>query len=273
MTILVLLGVAVSAFLFIWIGQSVALLAVGEHLAWPLRFKTSDPRVKLTSRVLIHSTWILIIILTPLMLGLSPREWFHQQFPTPVPWRDIGIGIAITVTPIWILCAFWFAIGWVRFEPQHETKIRRLKLFRRFIGPWPLAMLEEAVFRGVVLDQLLRYFPQTGAYAGLAIVMTAAVFSSIHFVKPSRPGLSILQSAYGLFIVGCLFGLAYVLGGRSLWLPIAVHGGAVFGIEVIRLYIIYQGSRWLIGYAEVPQSGLFGSLLILGISIGLAILI
>lgn len=270
---LTLIAVPVLAILYIWIGQSIALILVGEKLAWPLRFETRDPRVKLTSRVMIHSTWILIIVLVPLVLGISPLEWFHQQFPTPVPWRDILVAIAIMVIPIWILYAIWFAAGWIRWEPKHDTKTRRAKLFRRFIGPWPLATLEEAVFRGVLLDQLLRAFPQTDAYAGLAIVVTAAIFSSIHFVKRPQPGRPIWQPAYGLFIVGCLFGLAYVLGGRSLWLPIAVHGGAVFGIEVMRLYMVHQGPPWLVGYAEFPQSGLMGSLFVLGMAIALVVLI
>lgn len=269
MTILVLLGVGISGILFIWIGQSIALTLVGEKLAWPLRFDTPDPRIKLTSRVLIHTTWILIIVLTPMVLGISPGEWFHQQFPMPVPWSDIGVAIAMIVIPIWIVYGFWYAMGWLRYEPKHDTKTRRGKLFRRFIGPWPLATLEEAVFRGVVLDQILRAFPQTHAYAGLAIVVTAVVFSSLHFVKRPIPGRPIWQRAYGLFIVGCLFGLAYVLGGRSLWLPIAVHGGAVFAVQVVELYFFHQGPPWLIGRDGSPQSGLFGSLLILGVAIGL----
>jgi hypothetical protein len=86
-------------------------------------------------------------------------------------------------------------------------------------------------------------------------------------------GRRIWQPAYGLFIIGCLLGLAYIVGGRSLWLPIAVHGAAIFGIEVMRLYLVFRGPQWLLGYAEFPQSGLLGGLLVLGTAIGLVLLI
>jgi hypothetical protein len=82
-----------------------------------------------------------------------------------------------------------------------------------------------------------------------------------------------LAARYGLFIVSCLFGLAYVVGGRSLWLPITVHGAAVLAIEVMRLYVVFDGPPWLLGYGEFPQSGLFGSLTVLAVAIGLVLLI
>ena len=99
------------------------------------------------------------------------------------------------------------------------------------------------------------------------------MFASIHFVKRPDSGRRIWQPAYGLFIISCLFGLAYVVGGRSLWLPIAMHGAAVFAIEVMRLYVVYQGPPWLLGFSEFPQSGLLGSLLVLGVAIALVLLI
>jgi hypothetical protein len=106
----------------------------------------------------------------------------------------------------------------------------------------------------------------------LAIVLSAAAFSAVHFVKPFQ-GKPVWQPAYGLFIVGCLFGLAYVIGGRSLWLPIAMHAAAIFFTEVMRLYFVYQAPPWLVGYTEWPQSGLVGSILVLCIGIALVLLI
>ena len=67
--------------------------------------------------------------------------------------------------------------------------------------------------------------------------------------------------------------MVYVLGGRTLWLPIAVHAAAVLGIEVMRLYVVHQAPPWLVGYGEFPQSGLIGSLAILAVAIALVALI
>jgi hypothetical protein len=248
-------------------------LSSGEPLAWPLRFETRKPHVKFASRVMIHTTWIIILIGGPLAVGISPPEWFRQEFPTPVPFRDIAVAISIMLVPIWMMYAVWIAAGWVRIDPPHDKATRHRKLLRRFIGPWPLATLEEAVFRGVLLEQLLRSFPQSAFYTALAIALSSAVFASTHFIKRPDASRPVWQPAYGLFIIGCLFGLAYVVGGRSLWLPIAMHGAAVFGIEVMRLYLVYQGPPWLLGYSEFPQSGLLGSLLVLGVAIALVLLV
>ena len=156
--------------------------------------------------------------------------------------------------PSWFVYALMIEVGWVRIEPQHDQATRRGKLFRRFLGPLPLATLEEAVFRGVLLEQLLRLFPQSDTGTALAIALSSAVFSSVHFVKRPYPGKPVWQPAYGLFIVGCLLGLAYVIGGRSLWLPITMHAAAVFVIEVMRLYVVYQGLPWLVGSLNFPTA-------------------
>jgi len=273
MNILIILAVAACGVCLLWLVQSIALHLAGEPLAWPLRFETRKPLVKWISRVMVHTIWIIILVGTPLALGISPTEWLHQEFPTPIPWRDITIAFSIVLFPIWIMYALWFAVGWVRMELRHDTTTRRLKLLRRFIGPWPLATLEEAVFRGVLLEQLLRSLPQSQTYTGLAIVVSSAVFSSLHFVKQTHLDRRVWQRAYGLFIISCMFGLAYVVGGRSLWLPIAMHGTAVFAIEVMRVYVVFQGPPWLLGYAEFPQAGLFGSIYVLGAAIALVLLI
>jgi hypothetical protein len=270
---LVLLGIGAFGFGLLWAVQSIALWMIGEPLAWPLRFETRDPRVKLTSRVMIHTMWLIIIVGTPLALNISPREWFYQEFPTPVPWRDMAMAFWIMLLPVWTMYGLCIAAGWIGIQPKHDAATRRFKLFKRFIGPWPLATLEEAVFRGVLLEQLLQSLPQGPVYTLVAIVVTSAIFASIHFVKPSDRSRPVWQPAYGLFIVSCLFGLAYVVGGRSLWLPITMHGAAVFGIEVMRLYVVYRGPPWLIGYAEFPQSGLLGTVFISAMAVALVILV
>lgn len=272
MNLLILLAIGLFGLCLLWAVQSVVLKLAGEPLAWPLRFETRKPIVKWTSRVMIHTIWITILIGTPLALGVSPLDWLRQEFPTPVPWRDMTIAFFLMLLPIWIAHAGYAALGWVYFEAKHDPVTQRRKLIRRLIGPWPLATLEEAVFRGVILEQLLQALPQTRTYAALAVVGSAAVFSSLHFVKRPHPD-RVWQPAYGLFLVGCLFGLAYVIGGRTLWLPIVVHAAAVLGVEVLRLSVHYRAPAWLIGYQEFPQCGLTGTVAIIAIAIGMVVLL
>jgi len=269
MPIVIWLTVAAAGFCFIWAVQSVVLAAIGEPLALPFRFTTRKPVMKWTSRVMIHTEWLIILIGTPLALGIRPLDALHQAFPVPVPWRDIGIAFVIMFVPPVMTYVTYIMLGWARIEPQHDKATRRGKLFRRFFpGPLPLATFEEGVFRGILLELVLRSLPSTTFFTGLGIALASAAFASVHFVKPPKDK-PVWQAAYGYFIVGCLFGLAYVVGGRSLWLPIVVHATAVFVIEVARLYVVFKAPRWLIGYPESPQSGLVGSVFIAAAGIAL----
>jgi hypothetical protein len=272
MNILITLVVGASALCMLRVVQSVVLKLVGEPLTLPLQFTTRKPLVRWTGRVMIQVSWLIILVGTPLALRINLLDALHQAFPMPPPWRDIAVAFAIMFFPPWIVYALLIKAGWVQIEPQHDQVTRRAKLFRRFLGPLPLATLEEAVFRGVLLEQLLRSFPQSHTYTLLAIVSSSAVFSSVHFIK-RHPGKPIWQPAYGLFIIGCLFGFAYVVGGRSLWLPIVMHATAVFVTEVMKLYAVHRAPLWLVGYTEWPQSGLVGSIFVLCAGIALVLLI
>jgi membrane protease YdiL (CAAX protease family) len=218
-------------------------------------------------------SWLIILVGSPLALGIPLIDALHQAFPTPVPWRNMAVAFSIIFFPSCIEYALFIKVGWLRIEPQHDQATRRGKLFRRFLGPIPLATLEEAVFRGVLLQQLLRSFPQSRLYTVLAIVLSSVVFSSVHFIKRGYPGKPVWQPAYGLFIVGCLFGLAYVVGGRSLWLPVVMHATAVFVTEVMRLYTAHQAPAWLLGYGEWPYCGLAGTLFVLCTGTALVVLV
>ena len=76
-----------------------------------------------------------------------------------------------------------------------------------------------------------------------------------------------------LWFVAGLCGLAYVLGGRSLWLPVVVHATLVFVCQVARLYGVYKGPAWLVGYEHWPQCGLIGSFYVLSAGLALAALV
>jgi hypothetical protein len=272
MNILIVMGVAAFAFCALWAVQSVVLKLAGEPLALPFQYTTRKPLVRWTSRVMIQVSWLIILVGTPLALGIRPLDALHQAFPLPVPWRKIATAFCIVSLPCCVGYPLYIKAGWLRIEPKFDQATRRAKLFRRFLGPLPLATMEEGVFRGIILEQLLRTFPPSHTYTVLAIVASSAVFAATHYIKPPR-GKPVWQGAYGYFVAGCLFGLAYVVGGRSLWLPIVVHATAIFVIEVMRLYTAYQAPRWLAGFSEAPQSGLVGSMVLLGMGIALVALI
>jgi len=272
MNLVLTLGVAAFALGALWAVQSIVLTALGEPLALPLRYTTQNPVMRLTGQAVIQLSWLIILVGTPLALGISPLEALHRAFPVPVPWRQIVISVAITFIPSCVLFAIYLKAGWLQIVPRFDAATRRAKLFRRFLTPLPLATFEEAVFRGTLLQQLLVVLPQSQAWAVVAVLFSSLAFALVHFVKPPR-GKPVGQGIYGFFTAGCLFGLAYLVGGRNLWLPIAMHATAIALIEVTKLYAVYTGPRCLIGLPEVPHGGLVGTVAVLAIAASLLALL
>jgi Type II CAAX prenyl endopeptidase Rce1-like len=273
MNILITLGVAAFALAVLWAVQSLALKLAGEPLAWPLRYATRNPAMRLMGQAMIQASWLIILAGTPLALGISPLNALRQAFPLPVPWQRIAIVFSITFLSFCILFTVYIKARWLQIAPRFDPAVRHAKLFRRFLTPLPLATFEEGVFRGTLLEQLLQSLPSSHVYSAAAIMISALAFSLVHFIKPPGRSKPVGQGIYGFFIAGCVFGLAYIVGGRSLWLPIVMHATAIFCIEVMRLYSAYKGPRWLIGFPEAPHSGLIGSIGVLGMAIALVALI
>ena len=273
MNILIVAAIGASAMGLLWAVQSAALLFVGEPLTWPLHYTTRQPLVRWTGRGMIQISWLTILLGVPLALGVSPGEALQRALPLPVPWRHIVIGSLVLALPFLAVLTIDYFVGWLRIEPKFDARIRRGKLARRFVTPVPLATVEEAVFRGIVLEQLLQAMARALPYSAAAVVISAILFSSVHFIRRQPEGKAVWQQAYGFFLAGCLFGVAYVAGGRNLWVPIAMHAWAILIIEIGRLYCQFTGPRWIIGFAESPYSGVIGTIAVAGMALGLVVLI
>jgi hypothetical protein len=82
---------------------------------------------------MIHGSWLVILVGTPLALGIHPLDALHQAFPLPVPWRDIAVAFSVMFFPSSIIYALYIKAGWARIEPQHDRATRHAKLLRRFL--------------------------------------------------------------------------------------------------------------------------------------------
>jgi hypothetical protein len=257
----------------LWVAQSIALMYVGEPLAWPLRYSTKNPVVRWTCRVMVQISWLIFLFCTFGMLGIGYRKAFDQAFPLPVPWRSVTLTSGIFIVLCSGMFAVSFALGWVQIAPRFDPVTRRAKTLRRFLTPLPLATVEESVFRGAVLGTLLRTLPPATGYTVLAVVYSSILFAAAHFIKRPSPGNPVWQQAYGFFLAGSLFGLAYVIGGRALWLPIGLHATAILTVELNRLYLAFNAPRWLAGYSDSPQSGLLGTVALTAAALAMVLLI
>ena len=229
---IVIVGALLAPILF-WSAQSLAAHGVFSSLA-KYDFETFFHRSILIAAAL---------LLWPFLYLSHVRSMPDLGLASNPRWsRDLSTGVLLSLIPL--LCcgsllvafhvyAFRYSFAWTRFGKVLVASI---------IVPF----IEEAFFRGLVLGALLR----TGRKY-VAILAVSAVFAAVHFFKaPERTsaivtwisGLNSIAHSFGrvgepmmvasafatLFVFGCILAVARVRT-HSLWLPIGLHAGLIFG--------------------------------------------
>ena len=255
LVVLIAGGVAV-----LWAVQSVLLLASGDKIAPPLRYRSNRPLVVYPMKVMVQLGWLLIIVGYPLLIGTDPIAFYGNAFRPPAPVRAMTIMAAACIAGFVLIYLIHLAAGAIELA----FIFSRRKTIRRLVGclltPVPLAIMEEAVFRGVLLHALLEWL--SGPWGTVvAVAISSAVFSSVHFIRQrDSKRKPMLQPAIGLFLVGVVLGTAYVAGGQTLWLPVAAHAAGILAVELPRSFVIYKADPKWIGYRSFPHSGPLGIL-------------
>jgi hypothetical protein len=252
----ILVGFAAGCYALLWLVQTLALVAVGEGrcIALPLRHGSSSLVVRWSLKLALHGGLLAILFLYPAAIGENPFDYYLARM-SPACWASFFRTLACAIVLMGLLLAFNVWEGWVKISPRYPRKTVIYKVTRSFFIPLPLTLVEEALFRGLILEQLLRAQPAIGRGQILAILLGALIFASAHFVR--RQKRTVLP-AIGLFGLGVILGIAYVHGGHTLWLPVAIHAGGVWMVQVMRPFVEYRGPAWLIGYSSYPICGLLG---------------
>jgi membrane protease YdiL (CAAX protease family) len=224
---------AILAPILFWSVQSLAAHGIFPFLA-RYDFETFFHRALLVAAVL--SLWPLLRVShvrSPTDLGLAPNSHWG---------RDLCAGIVVSAIPL-LLCggllialhiySFRHSFAWARFGKMLAASMT-------------VPFIEEAFFRGIVLGLLLR----TGRRY-IAIFAVSAIFAAVHFLKAPERTSEIVTWASGfnsiahafdgigdpmmvtsalatLFFIGWILADARVLT-HSLWLPIGLHAGWIFG--------------------------------------------
>jgi membrane protease YdiL (CAAX protease family) len=162
--------------------------------------------------------------------------------PNPRWGRDLCVGILLSLIPL--LCCGAFLVAFHVYVFRHTFAWPRLG--KVLVASITVPFIEEAFFRGIVLGVLLR----TGRKY-IAILSVSALFAAVHFFKAPEQtsaiatwtsGLNSIAHSFGrvgdpmmlasvfatLFVFGCILAVARV-HTRSLWLPIGLHAGLIFG--------------------------------------------
>ena len=231
--IAIVVGGALLAPILFWSAQALAAHGVFPFLA-KYDFDTFFHRAILVAAVLLVWPLLRISNVRGLAdLGLAPNPHWA---------RDAGCGVLVSVIPLLFCGALLIAL--------HVYSFRHVFVWPRFgkvvLASISVPFIEETFFRGIVLGILLR----TGRKL-LAIVAVSALFAAVHFLKGSEREFAIVTWTSGfqsigdafagfgdpmmvlaafatLFLIGCILADARVLT-RSLWLPIGLHAGWIFG--------------------------------------------
>lgn len=251
--ILIAGGVAV-----LWAVQSLVLFASGEKLALPLRYRTEKPLVVYPMKVMVQLGWLLIILGYPLLIGTDPMVFYGNAFRPPAPVGAMIIMAVACIAGFALIYLIYLSVGAIELAFIFSRRKTNRRLVACLLTPVPLAIMEEAVFRAVLLHALLGL--SSGRWGIIAaIVISSAIFSLVHFIRRrDSKRKPMLQPAIGLFFVGVVLGTAYVAGGQTLWLPVTAHAAGILAVELPRSFVIYKADPKWIGFRSFPHSGPLG---------------
>ena len=228
----VVVGAFLAPILF-WSAQSLAAHGVFSFLA-RYHFETFFHRALLVAAV---------VFLWPLLRISRVRSMADLGLASNSRWgRDLFTGAIISAVPL-LLCGA-LLISFHVYSVRHSIAWPRFG--KMIAAAITVPFIEEAFFRGIVLGLLLR----TGRKY-MAIFAVSAIFAAVHFLKaPERTseivtwtsGFSSIAHALDgigdpmmvasalatLFFIGWILADARVFT-HSLWLPIGLHAGWIFG--------------------------------------------
>lgn len=226
-----------------WAGQA---LEAGGITDWLAKF----PFHRVLSRCLQVSA---LVLLLPALrwIGLRRPSDLHLS-RNPRSLSDLAAGLALSVALVAVVALLGLIAGWSEVRPGALAS----GLLRIAPTAVVVSVLEEIVFRGVVLGICLWSLPRAAA-----IAWTTVLFVLLHFIKPAKSAIAAdavhwssgfaeaLSFAQGLptpgilfFGAASLFAAGWILGSaavatRSLWLPIGLHAGWVFAQQSSNLYL------------------------------------
>lgn len=182
-------------------------------------------------------------------LGLGDFQRGRGQF---------GAGLAIGFGVVLAIVAGYLALGVCRISVYPDTArvIRVVLTFLPIAGL--VALLEELVFRGFVMRQLM-IFSSWGA-TFLSSLAFALVHLRTHLVWPGT-----MLEVIGLFLLGVVLSLSYFRTGQRLYLAIGLHAGLAYCSRVIKLLFEFTepSLAWLVGTSRLVN-GLVGWAVLVG---------
>ena len=241
-----------------------AWLALWIPIAIPLTHKINYQFPQIPT---LEQKLILVVSLytfAPIILGLMIK-WDNQS------WLSIGWqwqlkelvlfaqGLILALSSIIIIFALEFATGLINWQGKNSSGLLALILPVFFLGSG-ISWVEELIFRGFLINQLMADFPLWGS-----AIASSTIFALLHLVWERQKTIPQLP---GLWLMGMVLIAARILVGGDLALAWGLHTGWILGLSCVdgAELIDYNTDHknWLTGIDRQPLAGVFG---ILGLSI------
>lgn len=247
MTALLML-VAIPAIM--WIVQSALLMTHGLPVRWRLDSREAPPIVRTAGRITTQCCLLAVVLAYPIATGREIGPYYAGLMPPDRSSADFAAGFAASTLFLCSLFGAWLATGQLQIDVHHS----RRKWMRRLILLVPTALfgalVEEIIFRGVVLADLLRtaWMPRPAA-----VTIAVMVFAVAHYVRTVKRRWTFP----GHLMLGLLLCIAFLRTG-NLWLAMGLHAGGIFMIMGLRPFVRYRGPAWLTGASIFPFAGVIG---------------
>ena len=232
-----------------WTVQSVLLRAAGLRLRWRIDPSEAPTHIRAAGRMTTQFCLFAVIACYPFLRQASILDYYRQWLPNNRTAYQSLEGAAAAVLCLALLYLVWLATDRVQIKTHFSSK----KLIKRLTLLIPTALfgafVEELLFRGVVMADLLR----TPAAAPIAVPASALVFAAAHYVRAVKRRWTFP----GHLALGLVLGLAFLRTG-ALWLPMGIHAGGIFMTMGTRPFFWYKGPAWLTGASIFPFAGAIG---------------
>ncbi len=177
-------------------------------------------------------------------------------------WRPLGLGVLLGCGALLL----WVGVGLLSGTSEVSVTLNTFKLWRVTLGFAPTALLvgmvEELVFRGFLLQQLL------ACSKWVAVIVSSALYSVVHLRTLTWDLLTAFE-LIGLALLGGVLAFSYLRTGQ-LYLAVGLHATLAYGARVNKLWFALPDTSlsWLMGTSRLVN-GIVGWIGLL--AIGLAI--
>ncbi len=246
---MIALGLLACVPVVMWIVQSLAMRAEGLPIRWRIDSRGAPTSIRNTGRITTQLSLVAVILAFPLMRSSGILAYYGGLFPPDRTVRHFSQGAAASVLCLCVLYLAWITSNRVRVE-LHQS---RRKWIKRLILLVPTALfgalVEEIIFRGIVMADLLH----SGVPSRYTVLLAALVFAGAHYVRAVKRRWTFP----GHVVLGMVLCMAFAATG-TLWLAVGLHAGGILMIMGTRPFFRYDGPAWLTGASIFPFAGIAG---------------